>query len=693
MTLGRQTRGADVTVTAGAESDGPPPAPGGRGGPGRRLPALSSTAWPPSSAWPATSATTPQGSSSRWRARPRPSQRFEAPAGRRGAAAGRASTASSVHSLDVRADARLPHRRQPTGPGQAGPSSRPTWPCATTAWPSCSIPADRRYRYPFINCTNCGPRFTITRPPALRPTQHDHGADSPCARPAPAEYHDPADRRFHAQPIACAGVRSPAVVRRIRRDHRGGHRRRAGRGPGGPGRRARSWPSRGSAATTWPVTPPIRRRWRRCAERKHRPDKPFAVMVPGPGGGAGAGRSGRAEAALLLGSPERPIVLVRRRRPGALGPVGGPGKPAARRCSSRTRPCTTCCSRRSRATAAPVPDGLVMTSGNLTDEPICFDDADARAPAGRHRRRPGWSTTAPSTCRATTRWSGSRAAVELPIRRSRGYAPLPVRLPFAVAAAAGHGRRAEEHVLPGLGPRRLGEPAHRRHGQPRDPGRLRTVGPAVRRDVRRPADQVAADTHPGTRPDAGPRTTPPARWSSVQHHHAHIASVMAEHGVPQRPGGHRVRLRRHRVRTGRGHLGRRGPGGLLRGVRPGRPPALTCPCPAGTPPCATRPAWRWPTCGRPASPGTRDLPPVQALSRRGAPGAGRPAGADRSVRADVEHGPAVRRGQLARRTAPYRLLRGPGGHGARSGGRPSHCGPCPAYRLRHGTTGPSIPPR
>ena len=97
---------------------------------------------------------------------------------------------------------RLHDSREPTR-GAATARIAPDLPSAMSASPSCSIRTIRRYRYPYINCTNCGPRYSVILRPALRPAEHDDAATGRSTTCARREYRDPDDRRFHAQPVAC----------------------------------------------------------------------------------------------------------------------------------------------------------------------------------------------------------------------------------------------------------------------------------------------------------------------------------------------------------------------------------------------------------------------------------------------------------------------------------------------------------
>ncbi len=138
-------------------------------------------------------------------------------------------------------------------------------------------PADRRYRYPFINCTNCGPRFTIIRDiPYDRPNTTMAGF--PLCPDCQAEYEDPRDRRFHAQPVACP-VCGPQVWFEANGANGRGPRRSASSAPAHGCKQAKSWRSKGWAASTWPATPSNPAAVAELRRRKKRSDKPFALMA------------------------------------------------------------------------------------------------------------------------------------------------------------------------------------------------------------------------------------------------------------------------------------------------------------------------------------------------------------------------------------------------------------------------------
>ncbi len=200
-------------------------------------------------------------------------------------------------------------------------------------------PADPRYRYPFINCTNCGPRFTIVRDvPYDRPLT-TMSAFPLCERCA-AEYHDPASRRFHAQPVCC-----PACGPRLTLLDPAGE-------PASPPLDAAGEPAsppldaaaallrqgavvavKGLGGYHLAADAACEAAVATLRARKHRADKPFAVLAADLAAARRLCVIGDAEAA-LLSSQARPIVLLPRRATGSSGSC------------SRTRRCTTCCSKR-----------------------------------------------------------------------------------------------------------------------------------------------------------------------------------------------------------------------------------------------------------------------------------------------------------------------------------------------------------
>ena len=278
-------------------------------------------------------------------------------------------------------------------------------------------PANRRYQYPFINCTNCGPRFTIVRDvPYDRPLTTMSGFPM-CARCA-AEYRDPADRRFHAQPVCCpdcgprlslvdaagaslSGADPVAAAAALLRSGQV----LAVKGLGGYHLVVDAGSAVASAA---------------LRARKHREDKPFAVLVADL---AAARRLCEVDdvAAQSLASARRPIVLLPR-LPAADRLIAGAVAPGNRHLGLML-PYTPLHHLLLAAAAGP----LVATSGNVSDEPIVFRDADALdrlagiADAVLLHDRAIHIRTDDSVVRTFR----GRESV---LRRSRGYVPEPIRL-------------------------------------------------------------------------------------------------------------------------------------------------------------------------------------------------------------------------------------------------------------------------
>ncbi|MEV0720177.1 carbamoyltransferase HypF, partial [Asanoa sp. NPDC050611] len=388
-------------------------------------------------------------------------------------------------------------------------------------------PADRRYRHPFITCVNCGPRLTIiTALPYDRDTTTMAGF--PMCDACRREYEDPADRRFHAQPIACpdCGPRLELVT-------------------GDPGRHA--WPPVHDE-TALRTARELLAQGRIVAvkglggyhlacdardpyavaelrRRKRRGGKPFAVMVADLATARRVARLSADEEALLAG-PQRPIVLAPKRE--ALADGVAPGNPDL----GVMLPYTPLHELLFGLDGdPPLTDALVLTSGNVAGEPIVTDDADALrrlvglADAWLRHDRPIHVPCDDSV----TRTVGGAA---LPVRRSRGYAPLPVALPFDVPPTLAAGADLKNTCAVGEGRYAWLSPHVGDMDDLRTLAALTSVANQLEDLTGVRPTRLAADAHPGYRS---------TRWAldraadrpvhRVQHHHAHIAAVMGEHGV------------------------------------------------------------------------------------------------------------------------------------------------------------------
>lgn len=389
-------------------------------------------------------------------------------------------------------------------------------------------PADRRYRHPFITCTDCGPRFTIiTDLPYDRPQTTMAGFPM-CERCA-AEYHDPADRRFHAQPIACHDcgptlrftrggmtIAQPddAIAAAQRILAAGGIV--AVKGIGGYHLACR--------ADDEQAVTELRR-------RKGRDGKPLALLTRDL---ASARRLAviDSDSRRVLTSPARPIVLLRRQPDAPVADCVAPGNPLLGVMLGYS-PVHHLLLRDVPGRAAKAPDTLVFTSANISDEPLCFEAADEHtrlallADALLTHDRPIHVPCDDSVVRVI----GGR---ELPIRRSRGYAPLPVPLGRPVPPVLAAGAELKNSCCLTDGDSAFCS-AHIG-----DMGNLETLhafGRAVTQltTLHQVTPQViAADLHPAylTRQWAEGHAGNPGEPALhlVQHHHAHVASLLAEHG-------------------------------------------------------------------------------------------------------------------------------------------------------------------
>ena len=389
-----------------------------------------------------------------------------------------------------------------------------------------SDPRNRRYRHPFVTCTNCGPRFTIiTGLPYDRPTTTMAGFPlcADCAR----EYADPLDRRFHAQTVCCpacgprlrlirpvgASSYDEAALREARRLLSDGAVL-AVKGIGGYHLACDAGDDQAVAV---------------LRKRKQRGDKPFAVIVRSVEDARRLVVLDDVEAGLLA-SRSRPIVLAQR-IPGAVAASVAPG-------SDDLGVLLAYAPLHHLLLGLPGdlpgPGVLVMTSGNLAGEPIVTDDDDARgrlsglADAWLAHDRPIHVPCDDSVTRAV-------GGIESPVRRSRGQAPLPLALPFETPPALAVGADLKNTFC--LAEGRLAWMS----GHVGDMDDLRTLTAFTAAEAHLEMltgvspTELATDRHPAYRS---------RRWAfdhargrpveEVQHHHAHVAATMAENGLTSR---------------------------------------------------------------------------------------------------------------------------------------------------------------
>lgn len=393
-------------------------------------------------------------------------------------------------------------------------------------------PADRRYRYAFTNCTNCGPRFTI-----VLDVPYDRANTTmrsfPLCEQCRAEYDDPRDRRFHAQPTAC-----PACGPQVR----------FGWGVGSREIESETGDSldplvaaaaalaqgqivaiKGLGGYHLACAADDKAAVSQLRQRKQREARPLALMA-------------RDEATVeqlciidpaaraLLTSPARPIVLMPRRPDAPVAPSVAPGMQTLGVMLPYTPLHHLLLAEYAAAIEPARVAAIVLTSGNLSDEPIAYEDEDAAqrlgaiADAFLTHNRPIHMRCDDSVVRIA-------AGGPLLIRRSRGYAPAPItlahELPCPILACGGHlkntfalARGREVFLSHHIGDLENLPTLRSFHEGIAHFQRLFDITPEV----------VAYDLHPGYLATQAALAMPIARKIGVQHHHAHIAAVLAEYG-------------------------------------------------------------------------------------------------------------------------------------------------------------------
>ena len=429
---------------------------------------------------------------------------------------------SGLETFTIRESRDEPARRQPVSPDVAL--------CAACERELFNL-ANRRYRYPFITCTDCGPRFTVIDAMPYDRERTSMRAFTQCAA-CLREYHSPADRRYHSETNSC-----PECGPRVWLEPFPGHPGLApGVSPSADALRAAAKllaagqivAIKGLGGFHLAVDATNEDAVARLRARKHRDAKPFAVMVRTLAEARDLAEI-RPQEVELLRSAERPIVLLKRlidfgRQPG-LAPSVAPGLDTIGVMLAYTP--------LHHLLLDLVKRPLVMTSGNQSEEPIATDNVDAQKHLGGiadafllHDR-----DIVGRYDDSVVRLAGDRPVF---LRRARGYAPLPVNLPFAsprALVAVGshlkntftlvHGARA--YVSQHIGDLENLETLQH----------FRATLDAYKRLFRIEPEVAVRDLHPGYLSTRVAGELGLERIIPVQHHHAHVAAVLAEYGVTE----------------------------------------------------------------------------------------------------------------------------------------------------------------
>jgi hydrogenase maturation protein HypF len=420
-------------------------------------------------------------------------------------------------------------------------------------------PTNRRYRYPFINCTNCGPRFTIIKDiPYDRPNTTMAGF--PLCPDCAKEYHDPANRRFHAQPVACpvcgpkVWLEYPAIDQQTTNSKNAKVKHQPSESKDEAIRRAQQLLHIGKIiaikglggfhlacdATNPEAVTGLR-------QRKLRVDKPFAVMMPDITTVERHCIVNETERELLL-SRQRPIVILRRRSDSGIVPQVAPGQDTVGVLLPYTPLHYLLFADFNSSSALLQPSAYVMTSGNLSEEPIATENDEARqrlsllCDAFLLHDRPIRTRCDDSVVRVAIDQSAFTKSKSVALgnqafftRRSRGYAPDPIHLPFEMTPVLATGPELKNTFCLARGPyaflsHHIGDLENYETLQSFEDGithfeRLFRIHPAA----------IAYDLHPhylATRYAQERAQQEDLPIFGVQHHHAHIAACMADHGLP-----------------------------------------------------------------------------------------------------------------------------------------------------------------